>query len=73
MLAVKAQWGAFGPPEGLFRADERRYGIHGGDMETSLMLAFRPDLVDMCRARDFRSSAEGAPVRKPPPRAAFWM
>jgi creatinine amidohydrolase len=31
-------------------------------METSLMLAFRPDCVDMSAARDFRSSAETAPI-----------
>jgi creatinine amidohydrolase len=73
MLAVKAQWGAFGQPEGLFPANERRYGIHGGDIETSLMLAFRPDLVDMGRARDFRSSAEGAPVPPVGPVAYGWI
>ena len=35
---------------------EDRYGIHGGDFETSLMLHFRPDLVDMTKAEDFASS-----------------
>jgi creatinine amidohydrolase len=73
MLAVKAQWGAFGQPEGMFSPEERRYGIHGGDIETSLMLAFRPDLVDMGRARDFRSSAEGAPVPPVGPVAYGWI
>ncbi|TMV38381.1 creatininase family protein, partial [Thioclava sp. BHET1] len=58
MLAVKCQWSGFGAPEGLYSAHERAYGIHGGDMETSLMLAFRPETVDMTQARDFRSSAE---------------
>jgi len=42
MLAVKCQWGAFGYPEGLYSARENRFGIHGGDVETSLMLAFQP-------------------------------
>ncbi len=58
MLCVKCQWGAFGHPEGMFSADELTYGIHGGDVETSLMLHFRPDLVDMAEARNFRSSAQ---------------
>ena len=62
MLAVKCQWGSFGLPEGMFPEDELRFGIHGGDVETSLMLAFRPDLVDMGAAVHFRSAAETAPI-----------
>lgn len=58
MLAVKCQWGAFGVPEGLYSAHERSYGIHGGDVETSLMLAFRPETVDMTKAQNFASTAE---------------
>ena len=58
MLTVKAGWLKFGKPEGLFSDRESRFGIHGGDVETSLMLHFRPDLVDMGKARDFRSAAE---------------
>ncbi len=52
MLAVVA-----GPnfPEDLFPEDEMRYGIHGGSVETSLMLHLRPDLVDMSKAENFRS------------------
>lgn len=59
MLAVKVQWGAFGAPEGMVSDHERTYGIHGGDVETSLMLHFRPETVEMAKAKDFRSSAEG--------------
>ena len=59
MLAVKCQWGgAFGKPEGMYSAQENAFGIHGGDVETSLMLNFAPHTVDMAAARDFRSSAE---------------
>ena len=43
MLAVQAGWHALGYPEGLFSTHERAHGIHGGDAETSLMLAFRPE------------------------------
>ncbi len=62
MLAVRLGWGAYGPPEGMYSEQERTYGIHGGDVETSLMLAFRPDTVDMAAAQDFRSSAETSAI-----------
>jgi creatinine amidohydrolase len=62
MLAVRLGWGAFGPPPGMYSTQETTYGIHGGDVETSLLLAFRPETVDMSAARDFRSSAETASV-----------
>ena len=44
--------------DGLFSADEHRFGIHGGDVETSMMLALRPQFVDMAQARDFKSTAQ---------------
>ena len=62
MLAVRAQWFGFGAPDGMYSEEERRYGIHGGDAETSLMLHFRPETVDMALADNFRSSAEGAAI-----------
>ena len=62
MLVVKLGWGAYGTPEGMYSAQESSFGIHGGDVETSLLLAFRPETVDMGLARDFRSTAETAPI-----------
>ena len=59
MLVVKTGWTRFQPPAGLITDDERRLGIHGGDLETSLMLHFRPELADMSKAENFRSSAAG--------------
>lgn len=56
MLAVGTAWSRFGYPEGLFPDHEHVYGIHGGDMETSVMLHLRPDLVRMEHAEDFRST-----------------
>ncbi|MDJ0449159.1 creatininase family protein [Methylocystis sp. JR02] len=53
LLAVTCSWARFGYPDGLFSAQEQRHGIHGGEIETSLMLAFRPELVDMGRAKNF--------------------
>jgi creatinine amidohydrolase len=55
MLAVKTSWGRHAWPEGLYPPLEQRHGIHGGAIETSLMLHFRPDLVDMGKAQDFVS------------------
>nr|MDP2190077.1 creatininase family protein [Rhodoferax sp.] len=42
----------------LFSADEHRFGIHAGEIETSMMLALDPAQVDMAQARDFSSSAQ---------------
>lgn len=53
MLAVTAAWRRFGLPDGLYTEREMAVGIHAGDIETSLMLHFRPDLVRMDRARNF--------------------
>ena len=39
LLAVTTGWSRFGATEGLFAADELRHGIHGGAVETSIMLA----------------------------------
>jgi len=55
MLAVKSGW-RFTPPDVLTDL-ERRHGIHGGDAETSLILHFKPHLVDMARAENFVSIA----------------
>jgi creatinine amidohydrolase len=56
MLATFTSWSWFGQPADLFSADEMRLGIHGGEIETSLMLDFRPDLVHPEEARDFTPS-----------------
>ena len=78
MLAVHCSWMRLGLPPGLFSADETRLGIHGGDVETSLMLAFRPDLVRMDRARNFTSTQAGmeqrhAVLRATQPVGFGWM
>jgi creatinine amidohydrolase len=57
MLTVGANWFAMGLPKGLLSADEERFGIHAGDMETSVMRALHPDHVQMDQARDFPSKA----------------
>jgi len=55
VVAVHTSWGRFGYPDGLFSASERAHGIHGGDIETSIMLAAYPDLVRREKIADFRS------------------
>ena len=51
MLAVHAAWHRLGLPDGMFSAEERAHGIHGGEVETSLMLTFRPHTVQDDRRR----------------------
>lgn len=64
MLAFSVNW--FGLPlmdeqgmdvQSRFSAHEQRFGIHAGEIETSLMLALRPDLVRMELADDFESTS----------------
>ena len=73
MLAVKCQWGAFGAPDGMYSYQEDTFGIHGGDVETSLMLAFQPHTVDMSQAQDFRSSAETSTISPIGPVSYGWI
>ncbi|MAY62948.1 MAG: creatininase [Rhizobiales bacterium] len=60
MMSVKTSWMRFGLPDGMYSDEERRYGIHGGDVETSLMRHFRPELVDMSKAENFVSAVKRA-------------
>jgi len=50
MLAVTVGWHRFGYPDGAFGGEEKKHGIHGGDIETSLMLAAMPGAVRMNQA-----------------------
>jgi creatinine amidohydrolase len=42
----------------LFDAHEHRFGIHAGDIETSMMLALAPEHVEMALAQNFASTSE---------------
>ena len=53
MLVARASYGRLGMPSGLFQADELAHGLHGGEVETSLMLALRPELVRRHALEDF--------------------
>jgi len=49
----------------LFGGEEHRFGIHAGDIETSMMLALAPERVRMAQAEYFRSTAKDRAERFP--------
>ena len=51
--------------EGLFSADEHRFGVHAGEIETSLMLALAAHSVDLQQARDFGSTSKQRAAQYP--------
>ena len=55
MLAVTTSFGKLGDWQNIYGYGDVLVDIHGGNAETSLMLALRPDLVDMHQAHDFSS------------------
>ncbi|MGO4620867.1 creatininase family protein [Ensifer sp. 2YAB10] len=55
MLAVATSWTRFGQPEGWIAPEDKALDIHGGDIETSVMLALHPDKVEMAKAAHFSS------------------
>jgi creatinine amidohydrolase len=57
LLAVTTGWSRFGAPEGLFSAEELRHGIHGGAVETSIMLARYSQHVRGDKIADFRPAS----------------
>lgn len=54
-FCATASWQRFGVPEGLLPPEEIATGIHGGAVETALMLHFAPDLVRRERIAAFAS------------------
>ena len=68
LIVFSTNWFTLPLPEEVqnqFSAEEHRFGIHAGDVETSMMLALRPALVDMSRARDFKSTSQERAARYP--------
>ncbi|MGN7802765.1 creatininase family protein [Ensifer sp. 22521] len=55
MLAVATSWTRFGQPDGWIKPEDKALDIHGGDIETSVMLALHPDRVDIAKAANFAS------------------
>ena len=50
---------------GLFPPEEHRFGVHGGDIETSLMLALQAQSVRRAQAQNFRSTSQDRAERYP--------
>jgi creatinine amidohydrolase len=57
LLAVTTSWSRFGVPQGLFPEEELRHGIHGGAVETSIMLAKYREHVRVGAIANFPSSS----------------
>jgi creatinine amidohydrolase len=58
MLVARASYFAFGMPPGLFDAEEIANGIHGGEIETSLLLHLAPTLVRREHLADHAGAVE---------------
>lgn len=68
LLVYSSSWFNLPLPKavsGLFSAEEQRFGIHGGAIETSMMLHLAPQLVRMEHARNFHSSSQDRAARYP--------
>ncbi|TYL90661.1 creatininase family protein [Bradyrhizobium rifense] len=57
LFAVTTSWSRLSAAEKLFPADEVRHGIHGGAVETSIMLARYPEQVRVDAIADFPASS----------------
>ncbi len=57
LLAVTTAWSRLSAPEGLFSSEELRHGIHGGAVETSIMLARYPNEVRKQAIANFEPSS----------------
>lgn len=55
MLVVATSWTRFGVPDGVISLEDKAFDIHAGEIETSVMLALRPDLVRTEKLQDFPS------------------
>lgn len=77
MLVVATAWTRFGQPDGWIAPEDKAIDIHGGDIETSVMLALHPDRVKMEKAERFGSrqaefAARFAHLRAYGPHAFGW-
>ncbi|OAF00694.1 creatininase [Bradyrhizobium centrolobii] len=57
LFVVTTSWSRLSAADKLFPAEEVRHGIHGGAVETSIMLARYPDQVRMDAIADFPASS----------------
>ena len=58
IMAVHCDWDSlYNLKDNIAELDELKYGIHGGEVETSLMLATRPELVNDALCNKFDNKA----------------
>jgi len=68
LLVYSASWFSLPLPQEVsarFSAEEHRFGIHAGDIETSMMLHLAPDTVHMEHARHFHSTSQDRAAHYP--------
>lgn len=68
LIVYGANWFTLPLPDavaGRFSAQEQRFGIHAGQVETSMMLHLAPTAVQMEHARDFRCAAQDRAAQYP--------
>ena len=67
LLVVSSSWFQLplGDAMAPFDAHEQRFGAHAGQIETAMMLALRPECVDMQQAQAFASSSEARAASLP--------
>ena len=58
LLTFSCNWFGLGLPKGLISTHESTYGIHAGELETSMMLHLHGDKCRMDMAQDFKSRIE---------------
>ena len=66
LLVYSASWFSLPLPDevaGRFSAEEHRFGIHAGEIETSMMLHLAPQTVRMQHARHFHSTSQDRAAR----------
>ena len=68
MLVYSVNWFNLplgGDVEGQFSAEEHRFGIHAGQIETAMMLALKPERVAMAQAQNFASASQPRAAKFP--------
>ncbi|MBD7959811.1 creatininase family protein [Comamonas avium] len=68
LLVYHCSWFNLPQPAGVnesFSAHEHRFGVHGGETETSMMLHLAPELVRMPYAQNFASTSQERAQRFP--------
>ncbi|CAN5418162.1 creatininase family protein [soil metagenome] len=78
MLVLRAHSFSFGVPAGSFEADELAHGLHGGAVETSLVMHLKPELVRTDELANFASTgiamaARGGLIGVEKPVGIGWM